>query len=77
VSCVNLLKLECCWEVGSWEVGEEGGEEAIGVFEEMSKLLLLLRIGFDLDLGGASEVDGGEASIVVDGLNFRGLREVF
>lgn len=59
-----------CWDNGSWEVGDEGpvgGEEAIGVLEEMCKPLLSLRIGFDVDLGGASEVDDGEASIDVDG----------
>jgi hypothetical protein len=46
------------------------------VFEERYKPLLSLQSGCDVALGGASEADYGEGSIVVDGLNFRGLREV-
>jgi hypothetical protein len=66
VSCVNLLKLDCCWDTGSWEVGEEGfvgGEEAIGILDEMYKPLLLFRIVFDVDWFGGSEFGKDEESI--------------
>jgi hypothetical protein len=75
VSCVNLLKLDCCWDIGSWEGGDEalaGGEEANGILDETYKPLLLFRVGFDVGFGGGSEFDKGEESIVVDGM---GLRE--